>query len=50
MSYPIVNSVHQTIYTLRVRRSHVSKVSNHKDQPPVADKLHVTETFFHGVL
>ena len=32
-------SVHETIYTLRVKKNHMSKVFNHKDKP------HVTKPF-----
>jgi hypothetical protein len=30
-------SQHQTIYTLRVKKSHPSSVDNHKDKPHVAN-------------
>ena len=39
-------SEHQTIYTIRVRKSHMSKVYNHKDKLRVADKPHSEETCF----
>ena len=39
-------SEHQTIYTLRVKRSHMSKLYNHKGKSHVVDKLHLAETYF----
>ena len=37
---------HQTIYTLRVKKSNLSKMYSHKDEPPMADKCHMTKTCF----
>lgn len=37
---------HQTIYTLCIKRSHMSKVYNHKDKQHVVDKLHAAKTCF----
>ena len=39
-------SEHQTIYTLRVKRSHMSKVYNHEGKMHMAGKRHVAKTCF----
>lgn len=37
---------HQTVYALRLKRSHMSKVCNHKGKPQKADRQHVAGTCF----
>lgn len=39
-------SEHQIVYSLRVKRSHMSKVYNHKGKPHRADELYITKNFF----
>lgn len=38
-------SEHQTVYTLRIK-SHMSKVSSHKDKPLMVDKPHMAKACF----
>lgn len=38
-------SEYQTVYTLRVKRSHISKVSNYKGRLHMLDKQHMAKTY-----
>ena len=38
-------SEHQTVYTLRVKKSHPSKVCNHKDKTHVGETCFSTEAY-----
>jgi hypothetical protein len=48
-------SEYLSIYTLKVQRSHMSKVSNHKgklhmtDKPHLVDKLHIAKKNFFSI-
>ena len=42
-----LSSKPQTVYTLRVKKSHVSEASNHKSKLHVVGKLHIANRVFH---